>query len=141
MTKGKVEYSKGYRYQLKNMAVFETGILGFSICTEFVTLSPTGTLWLRSGYATDGVTGITGSVWAPLLERKWLIYGSFGHDGLYQLMRLRLLPSTFRPLADRLLKEWCLSAKAPQWQADAVLFMVENFGRVTDPDREILIAP
>lgn len=101
-----VRYEAGLRRVLAEDAAFETGIVGLDIKTPFVELTPAGRLLLRSRYSTDGITGITGTPWAWLLEKRWLIYAAFGHDGLYQLIRLGLLPVKYRAVADDLLRQW-----------------------------------
>lgn len=143
MTTDCVKYSKGYKYQLQDDMVVPTYIKGHKIVTDFVCLREDGLLWLRKGYATDGVTGISGTPWAWLLERGWLLYASFGHDGLYQLIKLGLLPKEYRNVADRLIERWSLLSGAWEWQANLVYKVVDALGDnvIRNGDREIFYAP
>lgn len=144
MTADRVLYSDGFRWQLREPAVFETGIKGFTCVTEYVVLTCHGRLHLKSGYATDGITGITGKPWACLFERKWLRRGSFGHDGLYQLIRIGLLPRELRDKADQLLRQWCIEDGAWKWQADAVYKIVAETAAdavLPSSERPVLVAP
>lgn len=144
MTTNCVRYEAGLRRVLAEDAVFETGILGFNIVTPFVELNEGGRLLMRARYATDGITGITGTPWAWLLERKWLIFAAFGHDGLYQLIRLGLLPVKYRAVADDLLRRWSLEAGAWQWQADMAHGITNKHGVTAifpSAQVQILVAP
>lgn len=144
MTENAVKYSRGYHLQLRDDAVFSSGITGFAVATEFVSLLPTGRICLRHGYATDGITCITGTPWEFLLSRPWLVNGSFPHDGIYQLIRLGLLPAKVKKQADEMLREVCVLGGADQWQADIVYRFVEHLGGLAgleDGERPLLEAP
>jgi len=144
MTSDRVHYSTGYRWQLREDAIFDTGIKGVTAVTDYVVLDTHGKLFLRGGYATDGVTGITGTPWACLLEKQWLKRGSFGHDGLYQLIRAGLLDREHRRTADALLKKWCLKDGAWEWQAETVHRVVKKMAGdaiMPSSERPILVAP
>ncbi len=49
-----IKYRAGYKYQLAEDYVIETGILGYNIDTEYIKLTPSGTLTIKEGYAWDG---------------------------------------------------------------------------------------
>ncbi len=58
-------------------------------------------LTIKRGYAWDGPSG-------PAIDTKTFMRGSLGHDGLYQLCRMRILdPVVIRPIADQCLHDWC----------------------------------
>ena len=76
----KIRYRSGYRYQLAaNYSVF-TGILHHKIRTDYLTLTPSGWLTIRKGYAWDGATGF------PSTPNS-LMRASLVHDALYQMIR------------------------------------------------------
>ncbi|RKY10477.1 MAG: hypothetical protein DRP56_00845 [Planctomycetota bacterium] len=98
-----IKYSKGHKYQLNGDACFVTGITGFDCSTKYITLEPYGSVLIKDGYAWDGPSG-------PTIDTKSTIRGSLLHDALYQLIRLELLPSGYRKVADR--------EAACRWRAD-----------------------
>lgn len=71
------------------------------IITEYITLDKDGTIHIAKGYAWDGPSG-------PTIDTKSFMRGSLVHDGFYQLMRMGLLPRTFRDSADRELQRMCI---------------------------------
>ena len=94
----KIFYTSGYKYQLHKDAMVQTGIIPTEpIFTQFIDLSATGLLIIRAGYAWDGPSG-------PTIDRpkKHVMRGALVHDALYQLMRLKLLPQSFRHRIDRI---------------------------------------
>lgn len=98
-----ITYKSGYKYQLKKPYIVVIPIKPESaISSEFVALSTDGTLSIKSGYAWDGPSG-------PTIDTLNFMRGSLVHDALYQLMReSHLDASTYREIADRLLKEHCI---------------------------------
>lgn len=139
-----IEYYDGYHWILAKETTYQTNILGFEVKTDYVSLSAKGVLVLQPRYASDGVTGITGTPWQNLLERKWLRRGAFGHDGLYQLIRLGLLPKEYRRDADDLMKMWCIEDGAWEWEAGIVWRFINKWGgEAINPktERKLLIAP
>lgn len=129
-----IKYCDGYKYRLAED--FSVGVKVFppaDIVTPFITLTATGNLTIKAGYAWDGPSG-------PTVDTKNFMRGSLAHDALYQLMRARSLDCGWRPTADlelvRLCKEdgmwglrrwWVLRGVrfggegAAMWQADKVL--------------------
>ena len=98
---GKIKYREGYKYVLHETYSVQTSIRPpADIITPFITLTASGLLILRAGYASDGPSG-------PTIDTKNFIRGAFGHDALYQLMRMRLLDCGWRPAADRDLDRGC----------------------------------
>jgi hypothetical protein len=144
VTTDRVYYSDGYRWLLREDAAFQTYLCGYDVHNDMIALSPSGFLLVKRGYATDGVTGITGTPWAWLLERPWLRRGSFGHDAIYQLIRLGLLPRECKKAGDQLLHDCCLQDGAWAWQADFALTMVRRHGQgavMPSSERPVLVAP
>ena len=104
----KVKYTTGgYKYKLESSAILRSSILGYNIEERFITLEEDGKLILRPGYACDGPSGPTLDRILPFLYKKFLV-PAFGHDALYQLIRLGLLEPERRLHADQDLRQWCL---------------------------------
>lgn len=95
-----IEYRKGYKYQLNKDYSVATEIKSYNIDTLFIKLTPDGILTGRAGYAWDGASG-------PTIDTLNSMRGSLVHDMLYQLMREKLIPMSYREPADRLLKNIC----------------------------------
>ena len=94
-----IRYRKGYKYQLAEDYYVETGILpGTPIRTEFIDVDIGGEMTIRSGYAWDGPSG-------PTVDTKNFMRGSLVHDAFYQLMRMGLLPQSYREDVDKLLRD------------------------------------
>ena len=133
-----MKYKSGYKYQLAGDEEFQTDFRpGEPISTKFITLNTDGLLRLINGYAWDGTSG-------PVIDRKTNMRGSAGHDGLYQLMRMRLLDHHKWRDADkefsRILKQdraWKLTVKID------MLGLKIAGGKAAHPDnrREIKEAP
>ncbi|MDJ0785551.1 MAG: hypothetical protein QNK05_02015 [Myxococcota bacterium] len=105
----------------------------------WVSLTRSGRLTLKKGYAWDGPSG-------PTIDTKDFLRGSLVHDACYQLMRERLLPGRRRKPADVLLWLICLEDGMPKPRADYVYHAVRVFGgRAARPPRrprsQILVAP
>ena len=98
---GQLKYHDGYKYQLHETYTVQTCIYPpYDIVTEYISLTKEGLLTLKEGYACDGPSG-------PTVDTKNFIRGAFGHDGLYQLMRTKLLDCGWRPTVDNELVRWC----------------------------------
>lgn len=81
-----MKYKAGYKYQLVEDVSFQTSFRpAEDIVTEYIELTTKGKLTLKSGYASDGPSG-------PTFDTTTFMKGSFKHDGLYQLMRMAILP-------------------------------------------------
>jgi len=114
----------GYKYQLMEKYVHETTwTLPASVAAPggWVTLSGTGRLTLKKGYAWDGPSG-------PAIDTKNFMRGLLVHDGCYQLMREKLLPARQRRPADELLWLICLEDGMSRVRADYVFHAVRAFG-------------
>lgn len=116
-----VHYKRGgkYKFVLTAALVLDCGIVGKNIKTPWIELLPTGTLTMSTGYAWDGATGA--------IDTENSIAGSCGHDALYQLMRLGLLPRTARLKADSAMRKWLiedgmLELRANIWFLGVCLF-------------------
>ena len=91
-----MKYRSGYKYQLAEDESEQTQIKGFNIDTEFIRLTPDGLLTGKKGYAWDGASG-------PTWDSLYCMRGPLFHDIIYQLMRMGLIPLTWKPYADGLM--------------------------------------
>lgn len=98
----KLFYTAGYKYRLEKNFRIKTKILGYSISTDWISLDTEGWLELRKGYAWDGASG-------PTIDSPSSMRGSAAHDAIYQLMRLGLLPTSYRVTADELFENLCIT--------------------------------
>lgn len=89
----------GYEYQLTEDLTIQTSMHGFNITTDWIRLTPDGEMTLKKGYAWDGATSFP--------DIKSIMTGSAIHDAFYQLMRMGLIPRTFRRLIDQNFVEIC----------------------------------
>ncbi len=133
----KIYYKKGYKYQLyETYTVFINIVLPDPIITDYVQLKD-GYLIISKGYAWDGASG-------PTIDTKSSMRGALVHDALYQLMRLGLLPISYRPKADDLLHDICVEDgmwhfRAEGWEEAVSLFAAGAARYGTE--QEILAAP
>ena len=105
-----MKYRKGYKYQLAEDEHFSTEIFPKEpIDTEFISLSKTGELLVRRGYAWDGPSG-------PTWDRKENMRGSLAHDALYQLIRQRHIEPYWRQKCDNFMCKCCIEdGMMPVW--------------------------
>lgn len=137
-TQKQIKYRAGYKYQLSEDYHIQLDWRPVEdIETEFIILTKTGEMTLKSGYASDGPSG-------PTYDTPSFMRGAFAHDALYQLMRMELLPPFWKEFADDLLKELCLEDGMYSWRAAYVHFGVDQAaGFAIDPKniKKIIIAP
>ncbi len=133
-----IKYTSGYKYQL---AEDYRCFVGFhprdEIETEFLSLSTTGVLRIRRGYAWDGPSG-------PSIDTKTFMRGSLVHDALYQLIRHRYLPMVYRVKADNCMKAICLQDGMIGVRAWWCHLAVRTFGaKAASPTniKELMTAP
>lgn len=108
---GKIAYKAGYKYQLAQDYTVEIGLLGYEIDTEYISLTITGRLTIRKGYAWDGPSG-------PTIDTLSFMRGSLVHDALYQLFREGVLNRwEWRKFADKLLYKHCREDGMYAWRA------------------------
>ena len=121
MTDRAIYYSSGYKYQIRRDFSVHTEIKGFDVDTGFISLTQEGVLVGKSGYAWDGASG-------PTWDTKNSMRGSCAHDILYQLIRLGLIPKTYKEYADKLLHDLCTEDGMWSWRADYWRWAVLTFG-------------
>lgn len=134
-----ITYRAGYKYQLAREYVAPIEIRpDRPIQTQYVWLSPSGTLTIKAGYAWDGPSG-------PAIDTRNFMRGSLIHDALYQLMRGKYLDhDTYREAADSILRRICIEDGMTWLRAWWVYHGVRvGAGPSADPanDKPILWAP
>ena len=112
---------KPYKYKLTGEYRYETDIEGHACGNSYVTLSASGLLTIREGYAWDGASG-------PTIDTPSFLRGSLVHDTLYQLMRESMLAMELRDRADRLLEKICIEDGMFRFRAAYVYHAVRLFG-------------
>ena len=132
-----IRYRKGYKYQLDREYIILTPILGFTFDNKYLALTPEGKLTIKDGYAWDGASG-------PTVDSRSTMRGSLVHDAFYQLMRGKIISTTYRRKVDELFREMII--EDGMWQIRALLWAdaVMTFAAPSaDPknDKKIYEAP
>jgi len=117
----RIKYISGFKYQLKEDYTIITDIIGYDIKTDYIELNIKGILLIKKGYAWDGPSG-------PTIDTKTFMRGSLVHDALYQLMRLSLIPESYRKYSDWLLQLICIQDGMSELRAFYVYKAVRWFG-------------
>jgi hypothetical protein len=133
----RIYYKSGYKYQLARDYELHTGIIGYSIHTEYAHLYSDGLLIIKNGYAWDGPSG-------PTIDTKTFMRGSLVHDVFYQLIREGHLSHSIKEKADSLLRNICIEDGMCKLRANWVYFGVDKFaGFATSPKnkKKLLEAP
>jgi hypothetical protein len=118
---------KKYKYQLENNYFVNIGIIPDKSIfepangKEFLRLEGNGVLTIFAGYAWDGPSG-------PTIDSKNFLRGSLVHDAIYQLIRQKHLPESYRERADQILYEICLEDGMSKFRAKYVYTSVKLFG-------------
>lgn len=98
-----IEYiEEVHKYTLRGDALFNTGITGYDIDTQFIKLSPDSMMLIRKGYGWDGPSG-------PTIDSSYTMQGSLVHDAGYDLIEMGLLPMSLREKFDALLYAQCIA--------------------------------
>ena len=102
----RIAYRKGYKYQLgKEYLISLPAQVQMTIdlraWPRFLRYyREGGYLLVKVGYAWDGPSG-------PTIDTKTAMRASLEHDVYYQLMRLKILPESFREAADEIYRQRC----------------------------------
>lgn len=115
-------YNGKYKFILTAPLVMDCGFIAKTIKTNWIELRADGQLTIAMGYAWDGATGA--------IDTENSIAGSCGHDALYQLMRLGLLPRSKRLIADRDLRAWLIEYGMSELRAAAWFLAVRLCGEL-----------
>jgi hypothetical protein len=134
----KIRYKKNYKYVLEDDATCMTGICPpKSLVWKWGILSENGAATIYRNYPWDGPSG-------PMPDIRSAMRPSLWHDWFYEMLRLTLLPLSFKPQIDDLLHNMCVEDGMHHVLAELVEETVENFGASSaDPaaQHEILEAP
>jgi len=134
----KIRYRDGYKHQLAD--AYKIKLKSNPVTQyngEWFDLDINGMLTIKRNYCWDGASG-------PTWDTKNCKRGSLVHDALYQLMRMEVLPKSYRKHADKLfydiLREdgmWYIRAKL--WYRSVRL----GAGSSADPKslKKIYVAP
>jgi hypothetical protein len=112
------KFEHRYKYQTLEDVIYETGWKlprrqSVSTGGGWVHLTGDGRLTIQRGYCWDGASG-------PTLDTPSTMRASLVHDALYQLLRERKLPPTYRCRADACLERIMLrdyKGDWPRWHA------------------------
>lgn len=110
-----MKYRKGYKYQLAEDDWWQTSFRPTEdIITVRIQMTTDGHMRIKEGYASDGPSG-------PTIDRKTNLKAGFGHDGLYQLMRMGRLPYQEWKTADADYGRWLIEGGS--WKITAKVNM------------------
>lgn len=139
----KIEYYRGdYKYLLKSVVTYETGITSHECVLRLCSLDTTGLLRIQPGYAWDGPSG-------PTIDTPSFMRGSLIHDVLYQLLRQPGFAGAendhviLRHRADLILHDICIEDGMWKWRAKWVLRGVRAGGgpSAAVKERRVYTAP
>jgi len=114
---------KNYRFILTAPLTLDTGIINRACKTDWIELDLNGVMTLSADYAWDGASGIA-------INTENSVRASCGHDALYQLIRLGLLPRTKRLQADSDLRKWLIEDGMLELRAGIWFLAVRLFGEL-----------
>ncbi len=125
-------FRRGYKYQTtRPYHIYLPWLIPYApVETPFISVSITGRMAIRAGYAWDGASGPT---WDTLSS----MIGSLVHDVIYQLIRLGLIHPEYKQLGDGALHDICTEDGIFSWRADYWRWAVLTFGAAsTQPSAE-----
>lgn len=135
----KIAYKEGYKYQLVDDYVITLPIpyQEVPLDTSYLSVSYTGVLTIKRGYAWDGPSG-------PTIDTVNSLRASLVHDALYQLIRLKYFPPHYKQLADdifyQILREDGMSKiRASIWYKAVKLFGGKNI--LPEREKPVKLAP
>jgi hypothetical protein len=133
-----IKYQMGFKYQL--VAQYRDNI-GVKIPNEvkyaWFSITPTGEICIRKGYAWDGPSG-------PTIDTRNFMRGSLVHDVLYQAIRLELLPQEFRQTADAILRDICIEdgmSRIRAWWVYTGVRIGAGPAAMPSAERQVMVAP
>lgn len=128
-----MKYRYGDLYQLAEDESYQTKIHPpEDIETHWVSLLRNGFMVVKEQYAFDGPSGPIKMIAEKLgkipfvgkwLKEKYLkhvLIPSLFHDAGYQLLRLELLPPSYREKFDELLRDMCIKSGMMEWRANNI---------------------
>jgi len=112
---------KSYKYELKQAFACETRMKGYRISTKYIWLDTNGRLIAFRHYRWDGASGIA-------IDTANAMDGSCAHDCGYQLIRLGLVPRSFRKLIDKDIRDINYSRGMSWFRSRAWYLVLRCFG-------------
>jgi len=124
-----IKYRAGYKYQLAESYSVATPIKPLTpIKHEFFTLTKTGKLWIKRGYAWDGASG-------PTFDTKSSMRPSLVHDVFCQMMQTGLLDyDLWQDKVNELFKQQCIEDGMWSWRA-WLWYQAVEFADAGHPDQ------
>lgn len=127
----KLHYTKGYKYQTEydyefkfNLGAYGNLIPPYTWGEDKLRFIQYNSIYniinIMAGYAWDGPSG-------PTKDTKTNMRASLEHDVLYQLLRLRIIPLSFRDEADRQFDKTAKKDGMSWWRHKYYLFALRNF--------------
>lgn len=138
-TKGFICYAAGYKYQLRQDAVAESGLtLEAQVSHEYFTISESGLITVKRGYAWDGASSVA-------IDDPGTIYASLFHDAGYQAIRCGLIDGKWRKEFDQMYERLCIEGgvKPVRAKAHYVALRIGGgyYNRLVSSDYPTLVAP
>ena len=109
-----------YKYKLYEDHITTTKILDCEADTDFIKLDKDGNLTIKRNFAWDGCSG-------PTKDDRTNQVPGLEHDAKYALMRLGLVPQSWRRIADLELKEGCMKRGMNRFRAWYYFEGVDHF--------------
>ena len=123
MTTTCIKYWAGYKYQLAEDFQIQTTIRPpEEIEHRYFSMTKDGLLTVKESYAWDGASG-------PTMDTKSSMRGALVHDVLWQMLRLNLLPESYRPATNAELRRICVLDGMFRWRAATWEWAVTKFGK------------
>lgn len=138
-SKGGILYARGYKYQLRENAIAESGVRPCELVQhEYFSITPEGLIFVRAGYAWDGASSIA-------VDTPGTIYASLFHDVGYQAIRLGLIADAWRLELDRMYERLCIEGGVNRIRAKyhylALRFGGERYNKLPESGYPTLSAP
>jgi hypothetical protein len=124
-----IYYRAGYKYQLAESYSVQTPIKPSApVKHEFFTLTKTGKLWIKRGYAWDGASG-------PTFDTKSSMRPSLVHDVFCQIMQTGKLDyDLWQDKVNELFKQQCI--EDGMWPPRAwIWYQAVEFANAGHPDQ------
>jgi hypothetical protein len=131
-----IKYCSGYKYQLRDDVHIQTYIeQSRDIRTPLVELRSDGLLTIKRFFAWDGCSG-------PTIDTMTNARAGLAHDALYFLIRVGLLPRSFKVDADLLLERLMIEDGELPLRAKYYWLAVDLFGgNALRGTKKIIVAP
>lgn len=125
-----ITYKKGFAYATEDLfSRFVRFAPDEDIVCEFGEFRSNGWIILYPKYLSDGASG---AIDTKSLARAWFV-----HDFLYQLMRLGLLPRSFRKKADKEFYKLCKEDDVYWWRAKYMLYVIRKVAKSATSEKNI----